>query len=83
LLPLVERAKSRQFLDSMVSRHARAMSGVVGAYTKDVERHIPIHPEYVAVALDEEASDDAVFTVDTGCVTSGRRGTSRRTAGGG
>jgi len=27
LLPLVESAKSRQFLDSMVSRHGRAMSG--------------------------------------------------------
>src|ERR1019366_8008061 len=66
LLPLVERAKSRQFLDSMVSRHTRAMSGVVGAYTKDVERHTPIHPEYAAVTLDEEASQDAVFTVDTG-----------------
>jgi pyruvate dehydrogenase (quinone) len=41
LLPLVEQAKSRQFVDSMVSRHAKAMSGVVGAYTKDVERHTP------------------------------------------
>jgi len=75
LLPLVERAQSRQFLESMVSRqflesmvsrHARAMSGVIGAYTKDVERHTPIHPEYAAVTLDEEASEDAVFTVDTG-----------------
>jgi len=66
LLPLVERATSRQFLDSMVSRHTRAMSGVVGAYTKDVDRHTPIHPEYVAVTLDEEAAEDAVFTVDTG-----------------
>jgi pyruvate dehydrogenase (quinone) len=45
LLALVEQAKSRQFVDSMVSRHAKAMSGVVGAYTKDVERHTPIHPE--------------------------------------
>jgi pyruvate dehydrogenase (quinone) len=66
LLPLVERAKSRQFLDSMVGRHTRAMSGVVGAHTKDVQRHTPIHPEYGAVTLDEEACQDAVFTVDTG-----------------
>lgn len=50
----------------MVSRNAKAMSGVIGAYTKDVERHTPIHPEYAAVTLDEEASEDAVFTVDTG-----------------
>ena len=27
---------------------------------------MPIHPEYVASVLDEVASDDAVFTVDTG-----------------
>jgi len=66
LLPLVGRAKSRRFLNAMVSRHAKAMSGVVGAYTKDVEHHTPIHPEYAAVTLDEEASTDAVFTVDTG-----------------
>lgn len=66
LLPLVERKKSRRFLDSMVKKHEKAMSGVVGAYTKDVEHHRPIHPEYAAVVLDEEAADDAVFTVDTG-----------------
>ena len=66
LLPLVSRKKSRRFLDSMLKKHERAMSGVVGAYTKDVEHHTPIHPEYAAVVLDEEAADDAVFTVDTG-----------------
>lgn len=66
LLPLVGRKKSRRFLDSMLKKHEKAMSGVVGAYTKDVEHHTPIHPEYAAVLLDEEAADDAVFTVDTG-----------------
>ena len=66
LLPLVGRKRSRRFLDSMLKKHEKAMSGVVGAYTKDVEHHTPIHPEYAAVLLDEEAADDAVFTVDTG-----------------
>lgn len=66
LLPLVQRKRSRRFLDSLLKKHRRAMEGVVGAYTKDVEHHTPIHPEYAAVVLDEEASDDAVFTVDTG-----------------
>ncbi|MCG7284517.1 pyruvate dehydrogenase [Cellulomonas sp. ACRRI] len=66
LLPLVEKKRSRRFLDSMIKKHERAMGGVVGAYTKDVEHHRPIHPEYAAVVLDEEAADDAVFTVDTG-----------------
>lgn len=66
LLPRVQRKKSRRFLDSMLKKHDKAMSGVVGAYTKDVEHHTPIHPEYAAVLLDEEAAEDAVFTVDTG-----------------
>jgi pyruvate dehydrogenase (quinone) len=66
LLPLVGRKRSRRFLDSMLKKHHKAMSGVVGAYTKDVEHRTPIHPEFAAVVLDEEAADDAVFTVDTG-----------------
>ena len=66
LLALVTPKKSHRFLDQMLKKHQRAMSGVVGAYTKDVEHTAPIHPEYAAVLLDEEAPDDAVFTVDTG-----------------
>ncbi len=66
LLPLVRKASSRTFLEAMVSKHAKAMGAVVGAYTKDVEHHLPIHPEFAAVVLDEVAADDAVFTVDTG-----------------
>ncbi len=31
-----------------------------------VEKHVPIHPEYVASVLDELADEDAVFTIDTG-----------------
>ncbi len=66
LLPLVRKASSRTFLEAMLSKHAKAMGTVVGAYTKDVEHHLPIHPEFAAVVLDEVAADDAVFTVDTG-----------------
>ncbi|MBD5785860.1 pyruvate dehydrogenase [Cellulosimicrobium terreum] len=66
LLPLVKKARSRTFLDKMVAKHEKAMNGVVGAYTKKVERTTPIHPEYVADVLDQVAADDAVFTVDTG-----------------
>ncbi|MCB7135014.1 pyruvate dehydrogenase [Cellulosimicrobium marinum] len=66
LLPLVRKARSRTFLDKMVAKHRKAMGGVVGAYTKNVERTTPIHPEYVADVLDQVAADDAVFTVDTG-----------------
>ncbi|WP_328928319.1 pyruvate dehydrogenase [Streptomyces sp. NBC_00190] len=56
----------RRFLDRMLKKHADALEGVVKAYTRKVEKHTPIHPEYVASVLDELADDDAVFTVDTG-----------------
>lgn len=66
LLPLVNRKENRRFLDAMVKKQDDLMHRVVGAYTRNVESTRPIHPEYAAVLLDEEAADDAVFTVDTG-----------------
>ncbi|MFD0277010.1 pyruvate dehydrogenase [Kitasatospora sp. NPDC127111] len=66
VLPLLEPKRDRGFLDEMLRKHCRALEDVVGAYTRDIERHLPIHPEYVASVLDEVAADDAVFTVDTG-----------------
>ncbi|TDC69635.1 pyruvate dehydrogenase [Streptomyces hainanensis] len=66
LTPRVKEKKDRRFLDRMLRKHAEALDGVVHAYTRRVDKHVPIHPEYVAAVLDEEAADDAVFTVDTG-----------------
>lgn len=66
LLPLLERTRDRSFLDAMLRRHAATLEKVVDAYTRNVEKHVPIHPEYVAAQLDELAADDAIFTVDTG-----------------
>ncbi len=66
LTPKVAPKTDRTFLDRMLRKHADALEGVVAAYTTGVERHRPIHPEYVASVLDEVAADDAVFTVDTG-----------------
>lgn len=60
---MVREKESRHFLDRMLRRHAHALEKAVGAYTHDVETLTPIHPEYVASVLDEEAADDAVFTV--------------------
>ncbi|MGW1012371.1 pyruvate dehydrogenase [Streptomyces termitum] len=64
--PRVRARTDRRFLDKMLKKHAEALEGVVKAYTRKVEKHVPIHPEYVASVLDELADDDAVFTVDTG-----------------
>ena len=66
VLPLVEQKADRAFLDDMLRKQAHALEHVVSAYTHDVEHHVPIHPEYAATILDELASEDAVFTVDTG-----------------
>ncbi len=64
--PLLRAGRDRRFLDEMLRKHERALTRVVGAYTRDVESHLPIHPEYAASLLDKLAADDAVFTVDTG-----------------
>jgi pyruvate dehydrogenase (quinone) len=66
LLPKLTRKDDRRFLHDMLRRHERALSRVVEAYTRDVQRHVPIHPEYAADVLDELAADDAIITSDTG-----------------
>ena len=66
LTPKVREKPDRRFLDRMLKKHSDILEGAVKAYTRKVDRHLPIHPEYVASVLDEEAADDAVFTVDTG-----------------
>ncbi len=66
VLPLLEQKGDRAFLDRMLRGHAAALEHAVDAYTHDIEQHLPIHPEYAAKILDEVASEDAVFTVDTG-----------------
>ncbi|GGV18167.1 pyruvate dehydrogenase [Streptomyces litmocidini] len=66
VVPRVRAKTDRRFLDKMLKKHADALEGVVKAYTRKVEKHVPIHPEYVASVLDDLADDDAVFTVDTG-----------------
>ncbi|MFH8366743.1 pyruvate dehydrogenase [Streptomyces sp. NPDC018031] len=66
LTPRVRVKNDRRFLDRMLKKHADALEGVVKAYTRKVDKHVPIHPEFVASVLDEEAAPDAVFTVDTG-----------------
>ncbi|MFE0640734.1 pyruvate dehydrogenase [Streptomyces sp. NPDC058877] len=64
--PRVRAKSDRRFLDKMLKKHADALEGVVKAYTRKVEKHVPVHPEYVASVIDELADEDAVFTVDTG-----------------
>jgi pyruvate dehydrogenase (quinone) len=66
LLPKITPKPDRTFLDHMLHRHARAPENAVDVYTHDVSASRPMHPEYVAAQLDLIASQDAIFTVDTG-----------------
>jgi pyruvate dehydrogenase (quinone) len=67
LVPLVGEKTDRRFLDRMLTKHADALESLLAAgETRGMDRHTPIHPEYVASVLDEEAAEDAIFTVDTG-----------------
>lgn len=66
ILPHVEEKRDRSFLDKMLKKHHSKLSSVVEAYTSNVEKHVPIHPEFVANIIDELADEDAIFTVDTG-----------------
>jgi pyruvate dehydrogenase (quinone) len=68
VLPRLQRTSDRTFLDAMLARHREA-GRKLGVYVRHVGTRRPIHPEYVAVVLDELAAQDAIFTVDTGmCV---------------
>ena len=66
ILPHVDEKKDRSFLDKMLKKHYDKLNHVVEAYTSGVEKHTPIHPEYIADLIDQQADEDAIFTVDTG-----------------
>ena len=57
VLPLLTSTKGHRYLHRQLKAHHKALSGVVAAYTKNVERMTPIHPEFVAATLDDRADD--------------------------
>jgi pyruvate dehydrogenase (quinone) len=68
LLPRVAEKSDSSFLDRMLRRHEELVDRL-RTYAEEVSDHRPIHPEHVASTLDRFATDDAVFTVDTGMST--------------
>jgi pyruvate dehydrogenase (quinone) len=64
--PLIAPRSDRRFLDKTLARHEKLLNSVVGAYAKNVDKKVPIHPEFAASLLDDLAADDAIFTADTG-----------------
>ncbi len=65
LLPLVKPKQDEAFLQKAL-HEAEEMRQKFDVYVKQGHQRRPIHPEYVAATLSELASDDAVFTADTG-----------------
>ena len=66
LLPHLRAGRSDSFLKAKIKKHSEIMHAPVGAYTRNVEKMRPIHPEYAAHLLNETAATDAIFTADTG-----------------
>src|SRR5205823_838675 len=68
LLPLVQPKQDGAFLQQAL-HEAEEMRRNFDVYVNQKHERRPIHPEYVAATLSELASDDAVFTADTGMPT--------------
>ena len=66
LMPHLRQDRSDSFLKRKLKKHAEIMHAPVGAYTRNVEKMHPIHPEYAAHLLNETAAKDAIVTADTG-----------------
>ena len=73
LLPMLQQKKDDSFLLKQLKRYEGVKKDLI-AYTEDRGKENLIHPEYVMSEIDKLASDDAIFTVDTGmtCVWGAR-----------
>ncbi|GLB48197.1 thiamine pyrophosphate-dependent enzyme [Neptunitalea lumnitzerae] len=65
LLPLIDQKKESDYLDDMLKLHNQ-INEKYQSYVEGKGKEEKIHPEYVASLIDNLASDDAIFTVDTG-----------------
>jgi pyruvate dehydrogenase (quinone) len=65
LLPLIKEKQEDAFLKEMRVLHNK-QEEVYESYVASKGSEDKIHPEYVASVINDLASDDAVFTVDTG-----------------
>lgn len=65
LLPLLDAKHDNDFLNNMRELHA-SVEKKYRSYVDEHSKRDMIHPEYVAAVIDKLATDDAIFTVDTG-----------------
>ncbi|RWY55463.1 thiamine pyrophosphate-dependent enzyme [Mucilaginibacter gilvus] len=73
LLPLITQSTDDSFLKAQLELYAGVKENMK-IYVDDMGKKENIHPEYIASLLDELATNDAIFTVDTGmsCVWGSR-----------
>ncbi len=73
LLPLIDKKDDKVHLQT-ARKNLQQARKKLDIYVKHVSKQQPIHPEYVTATLNDHATDNAVFTVDTGlnCVWAAR-----------
>lgn len=73
LLQLINQKEDRDFLDSQLELYKKVLENKM-TYVHEKGKENAIQPEYAAYLLDELATKDAIFTVDTGmCCVWGAR----------
>jgi pyruvate dehydrogenase (quinone) len=68
LLPKLTTKTDRKHLDDSLAHYKKARAGL-DELARGTPGKKPIHPQYLARLLSEEAADDAVFTADVGTPT--------------
>jgi len=68
LMPKLAIKDDRRHLDDSLAHYKKARSGL-DELARGTPGQRPIHPQYLARLLSDEASDDAVFTADVGTPT--------------
>ena len=73
LLPLITAKTDSAHLDRMTAHYRRARARL-DHLARDRAKDSPLHPQFVAAAIDRLAADDAVFTADVGtpCIWAAR-----------
>jgi pyruvate dehydrogenase (quinone) len=73
LLPMITAKADSGHLDRMRAHYRRARARL-DKLARDRQNHSPLHPQYVAAAIDKLAAADAVFTADVGtpCIWAAR-----------
>jgi pyruvate dehydrogenase (quinone) len=68
LLPLLKAKTERRHLDNAIAHYKKAREGL-DSLAQGTPGRKPIHPQYLARVVSEQASDDAIFTCDVGTPT--------------